>query len=93
MSFPSWPEKDPDDVLDYSINWAPRLELDTIETSIWIVPDDLEEDSSQISADNRTTTIWLSGGIAGTTYQVTNRVTTNGGRTMDQTVKLKVKQK
>ena len=39
------------------------------------------------------TIIWLSGGTLNKTYDVLNRVITTGGRTFDQTVRLKVKTK
>jgi hypothetical protein len=83
-----WPPKDPDEVLDYGIDWASRLDTDTIATSTWIVPDGITQtdDSNTTTA----TTIWLSGGTLGEAYVFTNRVTTAGGRTMDQSVKLKI---
>ena len=40
-----------------------------------------------------TTTIWLLGGTLGQTYEFVNRITTAGLRTMDQSVKLKIKAK
>jgi len=87
-----WPNKDPDEVLDYKIDWTPRLDGDTIVTSIFIVtPSDIVVDSSF----NTTTesTIWLSGGILNKEYSITNRIVTTDGRTMDQTVKLSIRQK
>lgn len=87
----SWPFKDPDEVLDYEIDWSARLLTDTIVTSTWVVPTGLTEDSTENTTT--TTTVWLSGGTTGEVYEVLNRVVTAGGRTMDQTVKLKVKPK
>ena len=87
--------KDPDAVLDYSINWAPWLpDGDTIATSTWIVtgPDStLAEDSS--SKSTTVTTVWLSGGTLGLSYTVTNRVVTTAGRTDDRSIGLQVRQK
>lgn len=37
--------------------------------------------------------VWISGDTEGETYLIQNCITTAGGRTMDQTVKLKVKRK
>jgi hypothetical protein len=45
------------------------------------------------SKTNTKTTVWLSGGSEGVTYDILNRIVTNGGRTMDQTVELRVKSK
>lgn len=85
-------EKDPDDVADFALNWSasPRLGNDEIVASDWIgVHEDLTVESDSFTV--ATTTVWLSGGVAGTTYELTNRVTTAGGRTLDQTALLVVK--
>lgn len=85
-----WPFKDPDEVLDYIIDWSARLgDSDTISTSTWTFPSGITKDSD--SNTTTTTTAWVSGGTIGETYEILNRVTTTGGRTYDQTVKLKVK--
>lgn len=86
-----WPFKDPDEVLDYQIDWTTRLDGDTIATSTWIVADGITKDSD--SNTTTATTIWLSGGTIGDRYELTNRITTAGGRTMDQTVRIKIKAK
>jgi len=92
----SWPSfKDPDEVLDYQIDWSARLvtmdSVDTITTSTWTVPDGITKNSDGKS--NTATTIWLSGGVKDTAYILTNRIVTAGGRSMDQSVKLKIKAK
>lgn len=92
----AWPTKDPDDVLDYTLDWSQRLvQGDDILSSVWFTDSStspgLEIDSDSFDANS--STVWLSGGIPGTTYLVTNRVTTAGTRIMDQSVKLKVKEK
>ena len=79
--------KDPDAVLDYSVDWAAWLGADTIATSTWIVtgPDaDLVVDSD--SNSTTATTVWLSGGTVFRTYTVTNRITTAQARTDDRSV-------
>lgn len=91
MAFPAWPDKDPDEVLDYRVDWSDRLDSDTIVTSTWIVPAGItNEDEEQTTT---TTTIWLSGGTLNAKYSLVNRITTAGGRTMDQTITLKIKTK
>lgn len=87
----SWDPKDPDEVLDYQLVWSDRLLSDTISSSTWVVPDGLTEGTN--SNTPTTTTVWLSGGTLGEAYELTNRVVTAGGRTMDQSVKLKIKAK
>lgn len=86
-----WPYKDPDEVLDYQIDWSERLNGDTIMSSTWIVPAGITKDRDSNTDD--TSTIWLSGGEAGAKLSITNRIETAGGRTMDQSVGLVVKEK
>lgn len=83
--------KDPDDIKDYEVDWTARLPGDTISTSTWSVAvgAGLVIDSS--SHTNTVTKVWLSAGTVGVTYELLNRVETAGGRTYDQTMKLKVK--
>ena len=90
MSY-KFPAKDPDDVLDYSIDWTARLDdSDTILTSDWSVTDgDVVIDSQSMSGPK--TIVWLSGGTDATASVLLNRVVTQGGRTMDQSVSIKIK--
>jgi hypothetical protein len=86
--------KDPDATLDYKRNWGPWLadaDDDTIVTSTWIVPDGLTKDSE--SNDTTTATVWLSGGTAGLSYDVVNRITTAQGRTDDRTLIIMCRQR
>ena len=96
MASLSWPFKDPNEVLDYAIDWTARLVGgDTITDSEWSIVDTdptLTIDAEELDPAGMTT-VWLAGGTVGTTYHVLNRITTLGGRTMDQTVRLKVKEK
>ena len=86
-----WPAKDPDEVLDYAVEWKDRLAGDTIASSEWTVPEGLTEDSALIAGTKAV--IWLSGGTLDQTYSITNRVVTTGGRTHDQTVTLPIRSK
>jgi hypothetical protein len=86
--------KDADEVLDFLLDWSKRLVGgDVIATSEWIMPTpvvgDIEKDSDSMT--DTTTTIWVSGGTTGKSYQVVNRVETSGGRIMDQTCAFKIK--
>lgn len=82
--------KDPHDVLDYEVDWSNWLPAgDTILVSEWIAPAGITMDSE--TNTNTTTTIWLSGGTAGQSYALTNRITTAGGRTRDRTITIRVK--
>ncbi len=80
--------KDPDAVLDYAVDWTLWLAGDEIATSDWTVPAGLNK-----VTDTKTTTkatVWVSGGQAGQSYTVTNRITTTGGRTDDRSITVKV---
>lgn len=92
----SWPSKDPNEILDYQLDWTKALTpktgpMDSIASSQWTVPDGIVSQSDEFAA--ATTTIWLTGGEEGIAYVLTNRVVTAGARTMDQSVKLRVKTK
>lgn len=92
MALLSWPTKDPDEVLDYQMDWSARLNGDTITASTWaVVGAGLTVQSNSFSATS--TTVWLAGGTLATKYLLTNRVTTTGARVMEQTVALKIKAK
>lgn len=87
-----WPDKDPQEVLDYYIDWSDRLgPTDTIGTSTWLVPTGIT-----VENEDKTTTmtvLWLSEGILGDKYDNLNRIVTTEGRTMDQTVSIRIRPK
>jgi hypothetical protein len=94
-----WPVKDPDEVLDYGFNWndtdrTPVLDTgETILTSSWaVVEGDVVINSNSFIASGLVT-VWLSAGTAGTACVIRNRVTTSGGRTYDQSAKLRIRSK
>jgi len=105
----TWPPKDPNEVLDFDIDWTMRLysadELAQVEAGATIVPADAIASSQFTLPDGATlvassstysatrTKVWLRDGDDGTSYEVLNRITTTGGRTMDQSVRLRVKSK
>lgn len=77
-------DKDPNAVVDYSIDWATWLGADTIATSTWTVPTGITTAAS--SNTTTTATLWLSGGTLGQRYLCTNHVVTAGGREEDQSI-------
>jgi hypothetical protein len=90
----SFPNKDPQEVLDYVLDWSKRLGGDVILTSTWAVDDaGLVIDSKPATFTPTDTTIWLSAGVLNTSYLLTNHIVTQGDRTMEQSVKIKIKQK
>lgn len=87
-----WPNKDPQEVLDYRIKWEPRLDGDTIDAVSFTVSDgDVVIDSYGTDNLNKDTVVWLSGGTNGVVCTVLCRINTVGGRTMDQSVRIKIR--
>lgn len=84
--------KDPDAVLDYTRDWTTYLGADTIATSTWIVPTGITLGTGANAPTNNNTsaTAWLSGGTLYSTYLITNRITTAGGRTDDRSFLLTI---
>ena len=78
--------KDPDAVLDFKMDWTAALSAvsDTIVSSQWLADSGITIDSQ--TNDSTTATVWLSGGTAGISYAVTNRIVTAAGRTDDRTI-------
>ena len=76
--------KDPNAKLDYQIDWSTWLDGDTISASSWTVPDGVVNDDD--SNSDTAATIWLTGGTAGTEYEVVNRIVTAGGRQDERTI-------
>jgi hypothetical protein len=82
--------KDPDVTLDYKIDWSLWLTeagSDTISASSWA------SNSTDITIDSDTNTttdatVWLSGGVAGYSYLLTNSITTAAGRTAERTIEI-----
>lgn len=92
----SWPSKDPDEVLDYQLNWAdpedPRLETgETLTSSSWTVAEGDVAIQSDSYVSSGLTTVWLTGGSDGVKCELLNRVVTSAGRTYDETVVLRIR--
>jgi len=83
--------KDPSARKDYGFDWGTLwLNGDTISASEWILPTGITKfDESNTTTD---TTIWLTGGTAGTDYLVTNQITTAGGRIEQRSIKIQVRE-
>lgn len=95
LATPSWPTKDPADVLDYQFDIAPALTgndgdaVATLDVSITPSnPGDLSLASA--AADGARAVLWLQGGLAVTTYTVTLTIGTQAGRTLSRSVLLPV---
>lgn len=89
----NWPAKDPNEILDYGFDWSPRgLDGDTIVSfTSSVVEGTVVVDDSSFSPTSFTTVTWLSGGAEGETCKVLLRLTTALGRTLDETMTIKIK--
>ncbi len=84
--------KDPEERLDFFINWEDRIEADTIETSVWTVDSgSVEIDEDDIIGD--ITSVWLTGGELGEICLIRNTITTAAGRIRELTGKLRIQAK
>lgn len=95
--------KDPSDDCDYFIDWSgveplsgsPADRIVSVD-SVEITPDgspSLSEQTDRRSFTDTTTTLWFTGGEAGTTYEVTVTVSTAGLRIFQRSVKIKVRER
>lgn len=88
-----WIPKDPDAVLDYSLDWSKWLAKvnDSIESLTIVLPEGTELTEESSSFDGAVTSAMVSGGDTADSMQaLTFRVVTVGGRTEDRTVYLKI---
>lgn len=87
-----WPSKDPDEVLDYAIDWSLRLGIDritaatfTLTTAAGMTVEDSDHDNKTVSV------VTLSGGTAGQRGKVLCQIETEDGQTLQQTATILVK--
>src|SRR6266478_5081537 len=88
----TWPPKNPSpDSKDYDINWLPELGTDTIVASIWSIVSGTGLTITLTSFTTTRTKVWLSGGIIGQTYLLSNTITTAAGDTETETATLRIR--
>jgi hypothetical protein len=89
-----WPPKDPNEVKDYDLIWTYELAGDTILSSTWSLPTgsslSINSNSFTSTSTSSATKVWLSGGVIGQSYILTNTVVTAAGRTEDATVQITI---
>ena len=85
--------KDPNAVLDYTVDFAAWLlpTADTISTAT-VTGTGVVINSSGV-VGGTAVTMWVSGGTAGSTGSATVRIVTAGGRTDDRTVYFKIRER
>lgn len=84
-------DKDPDARLPLEFDWTDFLQRfgTTIVSSTWIVPAGLIKDTETMTAT--TTRMFISGGLRGKTYTVTNRIAMPEGMTTDRSVAIRIR--
>ena len=76
--------------LDYGFDWTAWLSQgETITTSTWVVDTGLTKSLEQNSAG--ITSLFVTGGIVGKVYKLTNTITTSATRSDSRTIKLSCK--
>lgn len=83
--------KDPDEIVNFGIDWEDYLGTDTISGSSWTVPSGITQVGSSFTTTQAT--IKLSGGTVGSIYRISNRITTSAGETVDQSIDIEVIEK
>ncbi len=85
-----WAEQYAGSELDYTLDWSTSLDDgDAIAESAWASDSGIVVDRK--SHDDNSSTAWISGGIAGRWYTVTNTVTTTSGRRDSRSFRIQVK--
>ena len=85
--------QDPDEVLDYTLDWSDWLPNGDVITSATATGEAGLTVGATVSFTTTTTTVWLSGGTAGSEYDVSVHVVTTGGREGDRSITLQIKEK
>ena len=89
MSFKQWDRKGVNDIYDFTADWSKLIPAgDAIATSTWTIPAALTKSNEGLTPT--TTTLRLSGGLTGASYQCVNRIVTVQGRQYERTVVLPV---
>ncbi|MBN8871904.1 MAG: hypothetical protein J0H67_03630 [Rhodospirillales bacterium] len=91
----NWPAKDPNDVLDYQVEYAPAVignDADGIATLDVTVSPNAPGDLlvTRTTVDGTRAVLWMSAGQSGVVYVVTLAMTTMNGRVVQRSVLLPV---
>jgi hypothetical protein len=104
MSY-KWPPKDPDEILDYSVDWSRFLSGATISSVEWFINDengvktqfnngDTVNGLQRVSATNTPTvaTIHLGLGVNNREYRIFCRINDNTGSIAERTIRIRMKE-
>lgn len=100
-----WQDKDPNDVIDYSIDWRSQLGNNTIDNIVWKIytagsfvvwtPTQVVDGLQYISSTNTNTvaTLYLGLGTDFSVYNIICRMTASDATVIEQEVRLRVVEK
>ena len=100
-----WQDKDPDDQIDYSVDWQAQLGTNTISSIEWKIytsgafttwtQGQIVDGLQYVSSTNTNTvaTLYLGLGTAFTTYNIICRMTASDATIIEQEVRLRVVEK
>ena len=101
-----WPDKDKDEIVDYSVDWSRFLGEDTLSAATWFIKDasditTLVEDSSVVNGlqfvtgtiSGKVSTARFSLGTNNIRYTVICRITTGSGLQFERSIFLRVREK
>ena len=100
-----WQDKDPNDVIDYSIDWRSQLGSNTIDNIVWKIytagsfavwsPTQIVDGLQYISSTNTNTvaTLYLGLGTDFSVYNIICRMTASDATVIEQEVRLRVVEK
>lgn len=100
-----WQDKDPDDQVDYSIDWTAQLGTNTISSISWKIytngawatwsQAEIVDGLQYVSSTNTDTvaTLYLGSGTAFTTYSIICRMTASDATVIEQEVRIRVVEK
>lgn len=100
MSY-KWPNKDPQDTLDYTFDWSRLLGATTITNVVWEINGTVISGPGQtvdsLTSVNTTssptsTTILLSGGTVNVTYNISCRITSSSGLVIERSARVSIKE-
>lgn len=100
MSY-KWPNKDPQDTLDYTFDWSRLLGATTITNVVWEINGTVISGPGQtvdsLTSVNTTssptsTTILLSGGTVNVTYNISCRITSSSGLVVERSARVSIKE-
>jgi hypothetical protein len=105
MSY-KWPDKDKDEIVDYSVDWSRFLGEDTISATTWYIKDaagvnTLVENSGVVNGlqfvtgtiSGKVSTARFSLGTNNVRYTIMCRITTGAGLQYERSIFLRVKEK